>query len=72
MILENTDYISNKELEILSIVKGSTIQSKNIARDITQSFKTLISGELSAYNNMMNDESALAKKNVRRGRGYRN
>ena len=27
MILVNTDYISGKELEMLSLVKGSTIQS---------------------------------------------
>lgn len=44
MILVNTDYISNKKLEMLSLVKGSAIQSKNIGRDITQSLKTLIGG----------------------------
>ena len=35
MILVNTDYISGKELEMLGLVKGSTIQSKNIGRDIS-------------------------------------
>ncbi|MBK5201968.1 MAG: YbjQ family protein [Spirochaetaceae bacterium] len=64
MILVNTDYISNKELEILTLVKGSTIQSKNIGRDITQGFKTLIGGELTAYNDMMNDARALATKRM--------
>lgn len=54
MILVNTDYISGKELEMLGLVKGSTIQSKNIGRDITQSFKTLVGGELGAYTDMMN------------------
>lgn len=39
MILVNTDYITGKNLEMLGLVKGSTIQSKNIGRDITQSFK---------------------------------
>ena len=37
MILVNTDYIAGQELEMLGLVKGSTIQSKNIGRDITQS-----------------------------------
>lgn len=64
MILVNTDYISNKELEMLSLVKGSTIQSKNIGRDITQSLKTLIGGELTAYNEMMNEARALATKRM--------
>ena len=54
MILVNTDYISGKELETLSLVKGSTIQSKHIGKDIAQSFKTLVGGELTAYNDMMN------------------
>ena len=49
MILVNTDYISGKELEMLSIVKGSTIQSKHVGKDIAQSFKTLVGGELVAY-----------------------
>ncbi len=48
MILVNTDYITGKELEMLSIVKGSTIQSKHVGKDITQSFKTLVGGELTA------------------------
>lgn len=64
MILVNTDYISGKELETLSIVKGSTIQSKNIGKDITQSFKTLVGGELKAYNQMMNEARALATKRM--------
>ena len=64
MILVNTDYISGKELEMLSLVKGSTIQSKHIGKDITQSFKTLVGGELKAYNEMMNDARALATKRM--------
>ena len=58
MILVNTDYITGKELEMLGLVKGSTIQSKNIGRDITQGFKTLVGGELGAYTDMMNEARA--------------
>lgn len=64
MILVNTDYITGKELEMLGLVRGSTIQSKNIGRDITQSFKTLVGGELKAYNQMMNEARALATKRM--------
>ena len=64
MILVNTDYISGKELEMLGLVKGSTIQSKNIGRDITQALKTLVGGELRAYNEMMNEARALATKRM--------
>lgn len=64
MILVNTDYITGKDLETLTLVKGSTIQSKNIGKDISQGFKTLIGGELKAYNEMMNDARALATKRM--------
>lgn len=64
MILVNTDYITGKKLEMLGLVKGSTIQSKNVGRDITQGFKTLVGGELKAYNEMMNEARALATKRM--------
>ena len=64
MILVNTDYITGKELEMLGLVKGATIQSKNIGRDISQSSKTLVGGELGAYTDMMNQARALATKRM--------
>ena len=64
MILVNTDYITGKEFEMLGLVKGSTIQTKNIGRDITQSLKTIVGGELKAYNDMMNNARALATKRM--------
>ena len=64
MILVNTDYITGKELEMLGLVRGSTIQSKHLGKDIAQSFKTLVGGELKAYNDMMNEARALATKRM--------
>lgn len=64
MVIVNTDYISGKELEMLGMVKGSTIQSKNLGHDIGQGFKTLVGGELKSYTEMMNDARALATKRM--------
>lgn len=64
MILVNTDYISGKNLEMLGLVKGSTIQTVNVGKDIMQSFKTLVGGELTSYNEMMNTARALATKRM--------
>lgn len=64
MILVNTDYITGKELEMLGLVEGSTIQSKHIGSDISQSFKTLVGGELKAYTAMMNEARELATKRM--------
>ena len=64
MILVNTDYISGKELETLTLVKGSTIQSKHLGNDILESLKTLVGGELRSYNDMMNQARAIATKRM--------
>ena len=64
MLIVTTDYISGKELEMMGIVKGATIQTKHLGKDITQSFKTLVGGELTAYTEMMNDARALATKRM--------
>lgn len=64
MILTTTETIAGQEFEILGLVKGSTIQTKNVGHDITQSFKTLVGGELTEYNKMMNDARALATKRM--------
>lgn len=64
MILVNTDYISGKELEMLGLVKGSTIQSRNIGKDITQVFKHMVGGELKEYAEMMNEARAIATKRM--------
>ena len=64
MTLVNTDFISGKNLETLGLVKGSTIQSKNIGKDILQGLKTIIGGELKGYTEMMNEARALATKRM--------
>lgn len=64
MILVNTDYIEGKKFKMLTIVKGSTIQSKHLGKDIMSGFKTLVGGELEAYTEMMNEARAIATKRM--------
>ncbi len=64
MILVNTDYITGKNLEMLGLVKGATIQSKHIGKDIGAGFKTLVGGELKGYTDMMNEARAIATKRM--------
>ena len=64
MIIVTTDYITGKNLQTLGLVKGATIQSKNIGRDITQSFKTIVGGELKAYTQMMSEARDLATQRM--------
>ena len=64
MILATTNEIYGKELEVLGMVKGSTVQTVNAIRDIGAGLKTLVGGELTKYNEMMNDARALATKRM--------
>ena len=60
MMMVNTDYISGRTLGMLGMVKGSTIQCKNIGRDIGSGFKNLVGGEMKAYTEMMNQARDIA------------
>ncbi|MDR2555514.1 MAG: YbjQ family protein [Fibromonadaceae bacterium] len=64
MILVNTDYITGEELETLGLVRGSTVQSKHLGKDVLQALKSLVGGELSEYTEMMNEARALATKRM--------
>ncbi len=64
MIFVTTETINGKELEMLGLVKGSTIQTVNAFKDIGAGLKTLVGGELTKYNEMMNNARALATKRM--------
>lgn len=64
MLLVNTDYIEGKKFEMIGMVRGTMIQSVHIGKDIMNSFKTLVGGELTSYTEMMNEARAVATKRM--------
>ena len=60
MLIVTIESIPGKTLEPLGLVKGSTIQTVNAIRDIGAGLKTLIGGELTKYNDMMDKARQLA------------
>lgn len=60
MLILTMDTISGKEIEPLGLVKGSTIQTVNAFKDIGAGLKTLIGGELTKYNEMMDKARQIA------------
>ena len=60
MIIVTSETINGKNLEMLGIVKGSTIQTVNAFKDIGAGLKTLVGGELTKYNEMMEKARDLA------------
>ena len=47
-------------IEVKGLVKGSTVRSKNIGKDIGSSFKNLVGGELNSYNEMLTEARQIA------------
>lgn len=64
MILVTTETVGGRDHEALGLVKGSTVQSKNIGKDILSGLKTIVGGELHSYTAMMDEARALATKRM--------
>ena len=64
MIILTIDSIPGKEIEALGLVKGSTVQSKNMFKDMGQGFKSMVGGELKSYTKMMNESREIATKRM--------
>ena len=60
MLIVTTENVSGKDLEMLGIVTGSTVQTVNALRDIGASLKNLVGGEVKKYNEMMEKARHLA------------
>lgn len=60
MIIVTTDYIPGKEFQMLGIVQGAMVQTVHAGKDIFNSFKTLVGGELESYTQMMNESRSTA------------
>jgi len=53
LITTTTPEIPNKKIkEIIGVVKGNTIRTRNIGRDIGASLKTIVGGEIKSYTQM--------------------
>lgn len=64
MKLVNIDYIPGQDFEVLGMVKGNVVQSKNIGKDIGAGFKTLVGGELKGYTEMLQEARQIATKRM--------
>ena len=54
MIVVNTEFIPGYEVtETIGLVRGSTIRSKHIGKDILAGLRTLVGGEIKEYTEML-------------------
>ncbi len=61
MILTTINSVPGKEIkEVYGLVSASTVRTKNIGKDIGASFKTLVGGEIKAYQEMMEESRKIS------------
>ena len=53
-----------KNNEILGMVKGTVVQSKNLGKDFMAGMKTLVGGEIVGYTEMVIEARAIATKRM--------
>lgn len=64
MIITTTENIPNQDYEILGLVNGNNIQSKNAIRDFTQGLRNVVGGELKQYTEMMIESRMVATQRM--------
>jgi uncharacterized protein YbjQ (UPF0145 family) len=64
MLVTTTENIPGKGYEIIGLVNGNNIQSKNIVRDFTQGLRNITGGELKAYTDMMKESREIAESRM--------
>ena len=69
MKLYTTDFITDKEIETLQMVRGSVVFSKNVVRDVFAGLKTLVGGEIAGYTEMLNDARNIAIERMEKQAG---
>ena len=60
MLIVTTDQIQGKTCEPLGAVRGISVLTRNVGRDIGASFKNLVGGEMKAYQELLDNSSKLA------------
>ena len=60
LILTIDDIPGKKVTKVFGLVKGSTIRAKHIGKDIGASFKQIVGGELTGYDQMLKEAREIA------------
>ena len=61
MILTTAAAIAgHRVVETLGLVRGNTVRSRHVGRDLMAGFKTIVGGEIASYTTMMEDARAEA------------
>jgi uncharacterized protein YbjQ (UPF0145 family) len=60
MLVTTTDIVTGTQVQILGLVKGNVVTSKNIGRDMLAGFKGMAGGEIKTYTEMCGEARDIA------------
>lgn len=60
MYLYTIESVPGKEIALLGLVKGATVQTKHFGKDFLAGFKNLVGGEINSYTEMLNEARQIA------------
>lgn len=60
MLIVTINEVPGKKLEALGVVRGSTVQSRNLGHDLMAGFRTLVGGEVTDYADMLTEARQIA------------
>ncbi len=60
MLLVTIDHIPGTELEVLGLVRGAMVQTKDVGTDFAMGFGSMLGGELGSYTEMMDEARDVA------------
>lgn len=61
MIVTTADVLPGQAVQVLGLVRGNIVTSKNIGRDMMAGFKSMVGGEIQTYTDMTNDSRQIAE-----------
>lgn len=61
MIVTTTDVIPGQAVQVLGLVRGNIVTSKNIGRDLMAGMKSIVGGEIVSYTQMTDEARQVAE-----------
>ena len=64
MKFSSINLVNNSDYEVLGLVKGSTVQTRNALRDVLAGFKNIIGGEIKTYSDMLEKARVISENRM--------
>ncbi|WP_165046070.1 MULTISPECIES: YbjQ family protein [unclassified Adlercreutzia] len=61
MIVTTADVLPGQAVQVLGLVRGNIVTSRNVGRDMMAGFKSMVGGEIQTYTDMTNESRQIAE-----------